>query len=185
MFLGLEPKTVLSQFYPTSGLYPGRDMEGMYVLLGIPVMGSIMKLPPKSLIEDCVREFEVLRSRIVSHYPIGDICRKAWTHWFDQHSPLNEDVNSYVLQHEYKCPLASYFRGTIYNPDWKPSPPINSLSIFPAHVVIAMPSVQCRYDPYNSFPPYLEIPSVSSPDGDEIDENNPHFRYLFRSSINI
>ena len=57
IYPGLEPKTVLSQWYPHKGLY-GRDVEGMHLLLEVPsILSTQLKVPPKPLIPGCIKIF--------------------------------------------------------------------------------------------------------------------------------
>ena len=70
---GLEPTTVLSQWYPHRGLY-GSDVEGMHLLLEVPsIPSNQLKLPPKSLVPGCVKIFTDLRSDINKHYNIDSV----------------------------------------------------------------------------------------------------------------
>lgn len=156
--LGLEPKTVLSQWYPHRGLY-GRDVEGMHLLLEVPSIPSHqLKLSPKRLVPGCVKIFDELRSSINRHYNIDSDDRKAWNEWFRVNVPITEDVNTYVRSHKYLCPLLQIFRfGYQHNPNWVPQVPKCSFSIFPANVVIAMPSVRSRFDRNGAPTPFMAI----------------------------
>jgi hypothetical protein len=142
---GLDPKTVLSQWYPTADLYPGRNVEGIYLLLSVPFLPrNISSLPPKDLVADCVSSMEDLRRRIMMHYHINDPNRKEWGHWFESCIPESQDTSLYIKSHSYHCPLLSFFReNTNYMPTWVPSAPTCSFSIFPRNVVVALPSVNC------------------------------------------
>ena len=155
---GLEPKTVLSQWYPHKGLY-GRDVEGMHLLLEVPSIPTTqLKLPPKPLVPGCVKIFEELRSNINKHYNIDSADRKLWNDWFRSNAPATEDANNYVRSHKYLCPLIQIFRsGYQHNPRWVPQPPRCSFSIFPANVVIAMPSIKCRFDRSGAPTPFMSI----------------------------
>ena len=156
--LGLEPKTVLSQWYPHRGLY-GRDVEGMHLLLEVPsIPANQLKLSPKRLIPGCVKIFEELRSGINKHYNIDSEDRKAWNEWFRANMPATEDVNSYIRSHKYLCPLLQIFRfGYQHNPTWVAQVPKCSFSIFPSNVVIAMPSVRSRFDRNGAPTPFMAI----------------------------
>ena len=103
---GLEPKTVLSQWYPTKTLYPNRPVEGMFLLSGLPSLTPRqINIPPKPLTKGCKAILDDLKTRIIEHYGIGDPSRLSWNSWFALHAPANEEVNSYVLTHRYTCPL--------------------------------------------------------------------------------
>ena len=158
VLVGLEPKTVLSQWYPHRGLY-GRDVEGMHLLLEVPsIPANQLKLSPKRLIPGCVKIFENLRSNINKHYNIDSDDRKAWNEWFRVHMPATEDVNSYVRSHKYLCPLLQIFRfGYQHNPTWVAQVPKCSFSIFPSNVVIATPSVRSRFDRNGAPTPFMAI----------------------------
>lgn len=154
VLVGLEPKTVLSQWYPHRGLY-GRDVEGMHLLLEVPsIPANQLKLSPKRLIPGCVKIFVELRSNINKHYNIDSDDRKAWNEWFRVNMPATEDVRS----HKYLCPLLQIFRfGYQHNPTWVAQVPKCSFSIFPSNVVIATPSVRSRFDRNGAPTPFMAI----------------------------
>ena len=113
---GLEPKTVLSQWYPTANLYPNRPHEGMYLLRNLPgVEFYVVKLPPKPLVSGCKKIFDDLRVKINKHYRITDTNREKWNEWFSKHSPRDEDAVNYVRSHRYVCPLMQFFKYGIHN----------------------------------------------------------------------
>ena len=173
----LDPKTVLSQWYPTKDLYLDRPVEGIYLLLTVPSLPIAMyKLPPKALVVGSATVMEDLKRRIVTHYTIGDSVRKEWTQWFDLHSPTSDDIQSYIRNHRYLCPLISFFReGTHFvSSSWKPTTPVSSFSIFPSTVVVALPSVQNQFDPHNAFPPFTEIGNEDNNNAD----NSAGARYI-------
>ena len=166
-FTGLEPKTVLSQWYPHRGLY-GRDVEGMHLLLEVPsIPRTQLKLQPKALVSGCLKIFEDLRSSINKHYNVDSDHRKAWNEWFRAHAPSSEDTTIYVRSHKYLCPLIQIFRhGFQHNPNWAPQVPRCSFSIFPANVVIAMPSIRCRFDRSGAPTPFMAIENNGSEGSD-------------------
>ena len=87
-FSGLEPKVVLSQWYPTKGCYSGRDVEGMSLLLSIPSLEhQVYRLAPRKLVQGCEQTFVDLRTKIFHHYDIGDWQRTEWAEWFTAHIP--------------------------------------------------------------------------------------------------
>ena len=176
VILGLEPKTVLSQWYPHRGLYD-RDVEGMHLLLEVPsIPSNQLKLSPKRLIPGCVKIFEELRSSINKHYNIDSDDRKAWNEWFKANLPVTEDVNTYVRSHKYVCPLIQIFRfGYQHNPNWVPQVPRCSFSIFPSNVVIAMPSVRCRFDRNGAPTPFMAIENDG--DGDNVSAISRYTRF--------
>ena len=158
--LGLEPKTVLSQWYPTANLYPNRPHEGMYLLRNLPgVEFHVIKLPPKPLVIGCKKIFDDLRVKINKHYKITDINRDKWNEWFVKHTPRDEDAVNYVRSHRYVCPLMQFFKYGIHNvpTSWQALLPVNSFSIFPAHIVVALPSVQCQFDRHGAMTPYMQV----------------------------
>jgi hypothetical protein len=166
---GLEPKTVLSQWYPTKDLYPDRNVEGMYLLTSVPFLPALqLNLPPKALVEGCAGAMDALERDILTHYPIIHPDREQWSKWFRTNKPAQMDTaEQYIRRHKYHCPLMSYFRASINaQPNWEPSAPKCSFSIFPSYVVVALPSVQCRFDPHNSFAPYMELVGDAT-NGDE------------------
>ena len=166
---GLEPKTVLSQWYPTKNLYQNRPVEGMFLLSGLPSLTPRqLNIPPKPLIKGCAAILDDLKTRINEHYGIGDPSRISWNSWFDLNAPANEDVNSYVLTHRYTCPLAVYFKASVnYQPNWEIPRPVCSFSIFPPNTVIALPSIRNQFDTQGTSAPFQEI----SVDENEEDNN--------------
>ena len=179
-YIGLEPKTVLSQWFPTANLYPGRAVEGMYLLKDVPFLeAKELKLPPKDLVKDCVKTFADLKVRLLLHYNISSPDRKEWETWFKDNEPSSQDVNEYIKVHRYLCPLGNFFKkGFQYTPTWQPCSPVNSPTIFPPYVVVALPSIQCQFDPHNSFSAYMEIPTLepAGADGREAVADTPHSR---------
>jgi hypothetical protein len=156
---GLEPKTVLSQWYPTKGLHPGRNVEGAYILLGIPSLPSgQLQLKPKALIEKCTAVLADLKRRINEHYILSDPVRLEWNNWFGKHAPSSDNVETYILSHKYACPLSGYFKSATFNmPNWRAPMPICSFTIFPPNVVVAMPSVQTQFDRHAAPTPFMAI----------------------------
>ncbi len=159
MHSGLEPKTVLSQWYPTKTMYPGRPVEGMYLLSALPALAPReLSIPPKPLIAGCQTVLDVLKTRINEHYNSGDPTRENWNKWFLNHAPVNENVQEYVLTHRYTCPLAVYFKSSVnYQPSWEIPRPVCSFSIFPPNVVLALPSIRNQFDPQGTSAPLQEI----------------------------
>ena len=157
----MEPKTVLSQWYPTKNQYQNRPVEGMYLLSALPSLSNRqLNLPPKPLIKGCKEILDDLKTRINEHYGIGDPSRLSWNNWFALHAPANEDVNAYVVTHRYTCPLAGYFKASVnYQPNWKIPLPVCSFSIFPPNTVIALPSVRNQFDTQGTSAPFQEISS--------------------------
>ena len=155
---GLEPKTVLSQWYPTKNMYPGRPVEGTYLLSALPALALRQwNIPPKPLISGCKAVLDDLKTRINEHYNIGDHHRDNWNTWFANHAPLNENVEEYVLTHRYTCPLAGYFKSNVnYQPRWEIPRPICSFSIFPPNIVLALPSIRNQFDPQGTSAPFQE-----------------------------
>ena len=174
---GLEPKTVLSQWYPTKTLYPNRPVEGMFLLSGLPSLTPRqINIPPKPLTKGCKAILDDLKTRINEHYGIGDPSRLSWNSWFALHAPANEEVNSYVLTHRYTCPLAVYFKASVnYQPSWEIPRPVCSFSIFPPNTVIALPSIRSQFDIQGTAAPFQEI-SVNE-NGDE--DNSILRQYTF------
>ncbi len=152
-FLGLEAKSLLSQWYPHKGLYPGRDVEGMYLLQRVPGLERGDDLKPKELIKGCKEVLETLQRKLQLHYGPNSRGFDVWKSWFETIIPDVEDVNEYAKYQIYYCPLLSIF-DKIYENDptkfWKPSLPICLFSIFPSHVIVAMPSLQSKLDYNNS-----------------------------------
>ena len=179
-YKGLEPKTVLSQWYPTANLYPGRSVEGMYILKDVPVLNDKeLTLPPKDLVKECVKTFADLKVGILGHYNISCPNRKEWEIWFNTHEPSSQDVKEYTAKHCYSCPIKNFFKRSIqFKPTWQPSIPVTSPTIFPSYVVVALPSIQCQFDPHNSFPAYMEIATLqpTGADGRESVADTPHSR---------
>lgn len=84
--------------------------------------------------------------------------RDSWNHWFKQNQPQNDDVSMYIKSHRYYCPMVSYFKPqTQYKPNWAPTVPKCSFSIFPQTIVIALPSVRSTFDRHSTATPYLQI----------------------------
>jgi hypothetical protein len=164
----------LSQWYPHRGLY-GRDVEGIHLLLEVPsIPSNQLKLQPKSLVPGCVKVFADLRSDINKHYNIDSDDRKSWNEWFRMHAPGTEDVSMYVRSHKYTCPLIQIFRSGFQNsPNWVPQAPRCSFSIFPTNVVIATPSIRCRFDRSGAPTPFVAIEYG----GDLDNEMSPISRY--------
>ncbi len=159
-FIGLEPKTVLSQWYPTANLYANRPHEGMYLLRNLPgVDFHTIKLPPKPLIVGCKKVFDDLKLKINKHYRITDTKRTMWNEWFSRHAPRDEDAGSYTRTHRYVCPLMYYFKSGVQNipSSWAALLPTNSFSIFPANIVVALPSVQCQFDRHGAAAPFMQV----------------------------
>ena len=158
--IGLEPKTVLSQWYPTANLYRNRPHEGMYLLNHMPGLEfHSLKLPPKPLIQGCKQVFDELKLKINQHYKVTDHKRHMWNQWFVSNSPRDEDANNYVRTHRYVCPLVQYFKRGVHNipTTWQPLLPTNSFSIFPTNIVVALPSVQSQFDRQGATTPYMQI----------------------------
>ena len=134
---------MLSQWYPTKTMYPGRLVEGMYLLSALPALAPRqLNIPPKPLVTGCKTVLDDLKTRINEHYNIGDPSRESWNKWFAQHAPTTENVQEYVLAHRYTCPLAGYFKTSVnYQPRWEIPRPVCSFSIFPPNVVLALPSI--------------------------------------------
>ena len=158
--IGLEPKTVLSQWYPTANLYTNRPPEGIYLLRDLPgVEFHVMKLPPKPLVSGCKKVFDDLKAKINKHYRISDRNRDKWNEWFLKHSPRDESAVNYIRSHRYVCPLMQYFKQGIQNvpTSWQALLPVNSFSIFPNNIVVALPSVQCQFDRHGALTPYMQV----------------------------
>ena len=169
--LGLEPVTGMSQWYPTPGLYVNRDVEGMYLLLSVPHLSrEYRRLVPKALVQGCKSILEDLKLKINTHdsYEMGNSDLASWNEWFRGIIPKDEeDVADYVRSHRYECPLLNYFREGIQNdPSWLPPQPRTSFSIFPQHVVVALPSVQCQFDHRGPATPYMPIEMVNESDAE-------------------
>lgn len=147
----------------------------MHLLLEVPsIPYNQLKLLPKSLVPGCVKVFVDLRSNINKHYNIDSDDRKAWNDWFRAHAPGTEDASLYIRSHKYLCPLIQIFRAGFQNsPTWVPQAPRCSFSIFPSNVVIATPSVRCRFDRSGAPTPFMAIENV----GDEGSEMSPISRY--------
>ena len=157
---GLEPKTVLSQWYPTKNLYQNRPVEGMFLLSGLPSLTPRqLNIPPKPLIKGCKVILDDLKTRINEHYGIGDPSRVSWNSWFALHAPAHdEEANTYVLTHRYTCPLAVYFKASVnYQPSWEIPRPVCSFSIFPPNTVIALPSIRNQFDTQGTSAPFQAI----------------------------
>ena len=164
---------MLSQWYPTPGLYNNRDVEGIYLLLTVPHLSSnLLKLPPKPLVEGCKDALSNLKLRLNEHesYTIGDKFLMEWNRWLDRIIPTNEsDVNLYIRNHQYYCPLITYFREGIFNdPTWDPPPPRTSFSIFPSHVVVALPTVRCQFEHHGPAVPYMPILMSNDPGQEDL-----------------
>ena len=133
----------------------------MYIFDSIPFIDDdSYRMKPKKLVEGCKDILLNLKHRIMSHYELGkdNKNRSEWMKWFDRHLPENEDVEDYITYQKYKCPLISYFKQNNFNcPVWTPDEPVTSFSIFPPNVVVALPSVQCRYDYHGTAKPYMVI----------------------------
>jgi hypothetical protein len=117
-------------------------------------------MAPKPLVEGSQDVLLSLKHRIMSYYDVSkdDVFRKDWEKWFMRHLPDNEDANEYMSYQKYKCPLLSYFKRSTFNePIWTPGEPLTSFSIFPSNIVVALPSVQCRYDHHGTAKPYMVI----------------------------
>ena len=158
--IGLEPKTVISQWYPTKGLYPGRDVEGMFLILKdkVPHIDLFStKMEPKKLVDGCVAVFTSFRSRISAHYSMNDPARKSWLDWLNKHAPLNESALNYICSHPYNCPLISYFRGLEHRPEWRLTDLVPTFSLFPSLEVLALPSAQCQFNRTGTAEPYMTL----------------------------
>ena len=140
-------------------MYPGRPVEGIYILSALPALAPRhLNIPPKPLISGCKTVLDDLRTRINEHYNIGDPSRESWNKWFAKHAPSNENVQEYVLTHRYTCPLAGYFKSTVnYQPRWEIPRPVCSFSIFPPNIVLALPSIRNQFDPQGTSAPFQEI----------------------------
>ena len=159
MRTGLEPRTVLSQWYPTPDLYPDRSVEGTYLLNTVPYLDRCaLYMAPKALVKDCHIELDDLKGRINTHYTRDLKSLQDWNDWFKLHAPIDDDVNKYIKTHSYKCPLISYFKeGIEHKPSWKPQLPATSLTVFPKHVVVALPSIKNRFDSHGTTSAYMTI----------------------------
>ena len=140
----------------------------MYLLLSIPnLQPRTLRLPPKALVPGSKQVLEDLKVRINKHenYEIGNSNLDEWNAWFREVIPEEENVHSYIRNHRYECPLVTFFRqGFQHDPIWQPSLPKVSFSIFPAHVVVALPSVQCQFDHQGPAAPYMAIEMGTAPD---------------------
>ena len=177
--IGLEPKTVLSQWYPTANLYPNRPHEGMYLLKDLPgVEFHVMKLPPKPLIVGCKKMFDELKLKVNKHYKITDEKRRLWNEWFARNTPRNEDVGSFILSHRYVCPLMQYFKIGVHNipSSWAALLPSNSFSIFPANIVVALPTVQCQFDKHGAATPFMQVDIHEAGAADSVIGRYEHMR---------
>ena len=155
----MEPKTVLSQWYPVKDQYKDRPVEGMYLLSALPALTiRQLNIPPKPLITGCKAVMDELKMKINEHYNIGDPSRESWNKWFASHAPANENVQDYILTHRYTCPLVAYFKSSVnYKPTWEIPRPVCSFSIFPPNVVLALPSIRNQFDPQGTSAPFQEI----------------------------
>ena len=146
----------------------------MHLLLEVPsIPSNQLKLQPKALVPGCVKVFNELRSKINKHYNVDSEHRKAWNEWFRINAPSTEDTNKNVRSHKYLCPLIQKFRSRFqHNPNWVPQVPRCSFSIFPTNVVIAMPSIRCRFDRSGAPTPFMAIGNDGAGD-----ENSAISRY--------
>ncbi len=136
-------------------------------------------LIPKALVTDCVSNFSALKTRIISHYNIGCPIRKEWELWFTENEPKSIYVEEYIEWQKYSSPLNQYFWTNISHvPQWEPSVPVTSSTIFPSYVVVALPTVQCQFDRNNSFPAFKEMDThqPTGADGREAVAQTPHSR---------
>jgi hypothetical protein len=167
---GLEPKTVLSQWYPSPNLYRNRPVEGFYILQcdrdKLPsIPDSAYTMCPKPLVEKCVDVLDDLWRRLELHYTIGDPNRELWRRWFKKHKPINHNATDYIQSHRYECPLLSFFKKGVYHiPDWCEEEAETSFSIFPSYVVVATPSVQSHWDRQGAPTPYVVIQTGGNDD---------------------
>ena len=140
-------------------MYPGRLVEGMYLLSALPALAPRqLNIPPKPLVTGCKTVLDDLKTRINEHYNIGDPSRESWNKWFAQHAPTTENVQEYVLAHRYTCPLAGYFKTSVnYQPRWEIPRPVCSFSIFPPNVVLALPSIRNQFDTQGTSAPFQEV----------------------------
>jgi hypothetical protein len=95
---GLEPMTVLSQWYPCPNLYKGRPVEGSYLFEYVngempSIDDSCYEMKPKQLVEGCKEVLTNLRDRLRSHYTISSPHRESWERCFCKHIPDNEDAD--------------------------------------------------------------------------------------------
>lgn len=151
---------MLCQWYPSEGLYKNRTIEGMYLLSSVPVLDEYsVEMIPKPLVQGCRSLMIDLQSRLNLHYNILDPSRNEWNTWFEQNLPVDDecDASIYIMSHSYECPLLSYFKSSYHDPLWSPPLPETSFSIFPSHVVVAMPSVQWQYDHHGPPAPFMDI----------------------------
>ena len=171
-------QTVLSQWYPTKGLYKGRDVEGMYLLKTLPFLPpGTLRMVPKQLVDGCRVELETLKAQIFNEYRIGNKERESWEKWFKTHIPEREDAAEYIKTHHYTCPLISFFwQGVKNTPSWNLSAPECSFSIFPSTVAIAMPSATCQFDRGGAFPAYRNIGNINENIVDAHSKYSEHYR---------
>jgi len=120
---------------------------------------------PKQLIHGCTELLADLKLRLNAHYNITDPFRDSWNQWFKRNQPQNDDVAMYIKSHRYYCPMLSYFKPqTQYKPNWAPTIPKCSFSIFPSTIVIALPSVRSTFDRHSTATPYLQIIDANNED---------------------
>lgn len=158
LIIGLEAVTFCSQWNPIKGLYKDRDVEGMYLLLEVPKLDrQAIEMSPKALVQGCREVLLKLKGRLLTHYALGKH-RTEWSSWIDDNLPdEGEDASKYIKNHDYYCPLISYFRGIQHRPSWRAPAPSCSPSIFPKHRVLQTASVQWAQDHQGPATPHIAI----------------------------
>jgi hypothetical protein len=100
---------------------------------------------------------------------------KSGKYFFDDIIPINEeDTLQYMKTVKYRSPLIELFRKNQQNlkSRWNIEQPKTSFSVFPPHVVVALPTIRNRFDQEGAFnTPFMEI------DNDITDGASPATRY--------
>lgn len=153
-----------SRWWPSRTTFPGRDVEGFYILSDLPSVPRGADLPLMTLPPGCYTEMKAASNKLLNHYPIGDANRISWSQFFSQYlPPANEDPKTYSKKVRVKKPLHQYFQQDVYDSgkEWKIEGSKVTSSLFevqyPAHWALCMPTVNSQWDPNTPGQPFLQV----------------------------
>lgn len=173
----------MSKWYPDSGTIQTRAVEGFYMLKFIPGAGpdTDHSIPPLQLAKDCIDDLDTLRRQIVSHaaFHVGEPARESWNQWFKDVYPASMDVQEYIKNHTYMCPLRTFFKEGTYANHSQWSQPLavarDEIPRFTTRIGIALPTVLSSLTPNVPIRSYV---LVEGGDQAELSLSNCVQRYI-------
>ena len=163
---GLEPKTWWSRWWPNNKTFPGRDVEGFYLLRDLPSVPD-GKLALMSLAQGCHSDMTHSRTKLLAHYPLGDTNRAGWSRFFQQYvPPENECPIAYSKVVSVRKPLHHYFQRDVFDSgsSWKIEGSMVTSSLFevqwPTQWALSMATVNSQWDANVAAQPFLDVAAI-------------------------